>query len=335
MKLPRILPLVLLAPLSFASPPAADPAAADCDRVLCYFAGTLSKVEWRIYDPARGTDKTFLTLPEPDVVRWDSSMTRVEYRIGREVFEADWKLGAKPRHAVRLPEVRGMEDWWFNPDSSSWQLRTMAPLPGGPDRPEYKDCRDELWQSSRNGTDWHLVVADTEDCRGWYEGDFRPSFESDPRGGSRMRRAPAVTPGSLTQDLSPQSDGAERVESPPDCEFSFYFVPSRTVSQRGTMFRYCDCPPESPRTLHPVYLADREHGTRTLLCGPESCPEEISGNSISEECGLLLIACSIDTTRLVDIRTGRDVKLVGNSTGLRHGGLVMGIDAFWGPPLKR
>ena len=64
MKLPRILPLVLLAPLSFASPPAADPAAADCDRVLCYFAGTRSKVEWRIYDPARGTDKTFLTLLE-------------------------------------------------------------------------------------------------------------------------------------------------------------------------------------------------------------------------------------------------------------------------------
>src|SRR5207244_1276808 len=161
-----ILPLVLLAPLSFASPPAADPAAADCDRVLCYFAGTLSKVEWRIYDPARGTDKTFLTLPEPDVVRWDASMTRLEHWLGRQD-----------------------------------------------------------------------VVADTEDCRGWYEGDFRPSFESDPRGGSRMRRAPAVTPGSLTQDLSPQSDGAERVESPPDCEFSFYFVPSRTVSQRGTMFR--------------------------------------------------------------------------------------------------
>ena len=308
---------------------------AECDRVLCYFAGTGSKAQWRIYDPARGTDKTFLTLPEPDDVRWDSSMTRVEYRIGSEVFEAEWKLGAKPRRVVRLPEVRAIEDWWFNPDSSCWQLWTMAPLPEGPGQPGYKDCRDELWQSSRNATDWHLVIADTEDCSGWYDGDFHPSFESDARGGSRMRRAPTVIPNGLTHGLSPEAEGAEWIESSPDCEFSLYYVPSRTIPQHGTVFRYCDCAPESPRTLHPVYLADREHETRILLCGPDACPEEISGNSISEECGLLLISCNIDTTRLVDIRTGRDVRLVGSSTGLRRGGLVEGIYAFWGPPLKR
>ncbi len=309
-----------------------------CDRVLCYFCGSDTAAQWRIYDPVRGTDTLFLTLSKPGTVRWDSSLTHVEYLSGSDLFVADWRFGATPHRVARLPELPSIDDWWFNPDSLCWQLWRMAPLPEGPGGPLYQDCRAELWQSSRDGTDWHLAVADTEDCQDWYyEPGFRPSFGSETYWAPRMRRVPTVTPDDLTHKVSPESPGAELVESAPECDEPMYDAPSRTVPGRWIQFRYLDdAAPEPSRVLYPVHLVDRERGTRTLLCGPDvSCPEEILSTTVSEECGLVLVVRAPELTRLVDIATGREVKLAGSSVGLKSGGLVESIYAFWGSPLKR
>lgn len=309
----------------------------NCDRVLCYFAGSENEVQWRIYDPVRATDKLFLKLPRPETVRWDSSLTRVEYRVGNQLFKADWKLGTRPHPVARLPELPSIQDWWFNPDSLCWQLFTMIALAERPDGPRYQDCRAELWQSSRDGKDWHFVVAGAQDCEGWYyEPGFRPRFESGPGGASRARGVPMVTSDDLTHSPSPGSAGAEPIESSsPECDFPLYYAPSRTIPGRGVSFRYLCGAPEPSRVISPVHLVDREHGVHDLLCGPDPCPGEITDTRVSEECGLLLVSCGLGTTRLVDIKTGRDVILVGASIGLRIGSLVQGIEAFWGPPLRR
>lgn len=299
-----------------------------CDRVLCYFAGPPEKVQWRIYDPKSRANRLFLSLPEPDEVRWDSSLTRVEYRVGRAIFHADWRFGARPRRVAQLPPLAAIEDWWFNPDSLCWQLYTMNPLPTG--------CRAELWQSSGDGMNWHPVAADTEDCQAWYyEPGFRPAFESGPRV-ERTRREARRTSNDLSDALAPESEGAVLIDtSATECDQPLYYVPSRTVPQKGVLFRYLVASaPEPPRMLHPVSWVDREHGTRILLCGPEEpCPDEISGPVVSEECGLLLVSRAVDITRLVDIASGRDVPLVGSSSGRRIGNVVEAVRAFWGPPL--
>jgi hypothetical protein len=148
---------------------------------------------------------------------------------------------------------------------------------------------------------------------------------------------PTVNSADLTDDLSPESPGAEWIGSASDSceEFPLYYVPSRSAKGCGVSFRYMYAAPEPARAEHPVHWVDRDHGARLLLCGPDSCPDEITGVTISEECGLLLLACDYKTTRLINLATGRDVRLAGSAMGLRHGDLVEGVDAFWGPPLTR
>jgi len=307
-----------------------------CDRVLCYFSGLENAIQWRIYDPVRCTDRLFLELPGEASVRWDSSLSRVEYRVGRELFRADWKLGVRPRRVAVFPELPAIEDWWFNPDSSRWQFYTMAPLAETPNRHAYEDCRAELWQSSRDGMDWHLVVADTESCADWYHPMLEEGARWNPVCASHMRRLPTVTSDDLAPAISGDSDGAELVEdSSPECDEPLYYAPSRTVAGRGVLFRYLsDAAPEPTRPLYPVHWVDRKHGKRVLLCGPDvNCPDEITPVHLTEECGLLLVECTWDT-RLVDVASGQDVKLVGSSSGLRAGAIVLGIAAFWGPRLR-
>ncbi len=305
-----------------------------CDRTLCYFCGNDNGVQWRIYDPTAGIDTLLLSLPGEASVRWDSSRTHAEYCVGGDLFEVAWRLGAHPKRIARLPHLPAIEDWWFNPDSLRWQVWTMEPLAETPTRPAYRDCDCELWQSSRNGERWHRMIADTVDCAAWFEGSPPPPVP--PRiAALRARGVPMVTSADLTDDLSPESPGAEWIGSSSDsCEFPLYYVPSRSVKGRGISFRYGDAAPEPDRAVQPVHWVDRDHGARVLLCGPDSCPSEITGVTISEECGLLLV-CDYHTTRLIDVATGHDVRLAGSAAGLRHDGLLLGIDAFWGPVLAR
>lgn len=324
--------IFLAAVLSIFTPPEIL-AAQSCDRVLCYFIGREPAVQWRIYDPVRRTDRLFLKLSEEASVRWDSSGSRVEYRVGRELFHADWNLGVKPRRVAVFPELPTIEDWWFNPDSSRWQLWTMASLPEAPGRPPYEECRAQLWQSSRNGMEWEVVRADTQDCQDWYYPIVGPAERWSPDLASNMRRVPTVISEDLAPALSEASQGSELLEHSSACPFPLYYVPSRGSALRGVRFRYlAAAAPESPRPLPPVHWVDRKHGRRVLLCGPDRpCPEEITGVELTEQCGLLLVRCDGNSqVRLVDIATGADVSRSNGRPVLPRAGAV----PFWGPPLK-
>lgn len=211
----------------------------------------------------------------------------------------------------------------------------MQPVDSTADQPPDRDCYCELWQSSRDGETWHRLIADAVNCEDSFEGS-PPSPSAPPRVAAlRARRVPMVSSTDLTDELSPRSPGAESIGSSSDsCDFPVYYVPSRSVKAHGVSFRYVEGAPEPDRAVRPVYWVDRDHGERVLLCGPDSCPDEISGVGISEQCGLLLVS-GAHATRLFDLATGREVRLVGSAMGLRQGGVVSGIDAFWGPPLAR
>jgi len=306
-----------------------------CVRVLSYFCGDDRGVQWRIYDPAARTDNLFLALPGAASVRWDSSLTRAEYRVGDDLFEVAWRLGARPKRIARLPHLPDIQDWWFNPDSSRWQLWTMAPPPVTATRPEYRDCHSELWQSTGDGERWHRLVADTVDCEEWFEGS---SPRPVPRrvGALRARSGPMVSSYDLTDDLSPESRRGDWIGSDSDsCQHPLWYAPSPSVPGRGISFRWGIGAPEPDRALQPVHWVDRDHGKRVLLCGPDSCPDNFTGVAVSEECGLLLLECDYGKTRLIDLATGRDVHLVGGAMGLRSDSVTLGIEAFWGPLLGR
>jgi hypothetical protein len=141
-----------------------------------------------------------------------------------------------------------------------------------------------------------------------------------------------LSPDDFSYELSPESEGAETIESSsPDCDFPAYRVPSRTLPDHEVQFRYLFGAPEPSRMLQPVKLVDRKGGSQILLCGPDTCPKEVTGTDVSEECGLLLVDCGDQVCRLVDILTGLDVKLREHPTESKSASL----HAFWGPRLRQ
>ena len=98
-----------------------------CGQVVSYFmypfqGSALKQHEWRIYDPSPGGDALFLANAGGfDELRWDTTFSTAWYRSGKRLYAVDWKRGAKPRSICRLPGVKGLVDWWFNPDSACWQ----------------------------------------------------------------------------------------------------------------------------------------------------------------------------------------------------------------------
>ena len=147
-----------------------------CDRVVSYFlypyqGSQLKQHEWRIFDPSGGSDTLFLALPgDFEGVRWDTPLTTAFFSSGRSLYRVEWKVGAAPKLIGQLPEVQGGRDWWFNPDSSCWQYATLRGI--GPEAdPSRYWC--ELWQSSRDGSTWRRVHADTVDCE---DGETQNAF---------------------------------------------------------------------------------------------------------------------------------------------------------------
>ena len=82
----RISHIIWCAAVCIVSLAASSHASPRCDRVLCYFCGDESRVQWRIYDPASRTNTLFLVLPGTTEVRWDSPHTKAEYRVGDDLF---------------------------------------------------------------------------------------------------------------------------------------------------------------------------------------------------------------------------------------------------------
>jgi hypothetical protein len=305
-------------------PRAADAAsphlAKKCDRVLMHFPTIARGCEWRVYDAIAGTDARFLLLPgRPTEIAWDSSLARVRFEIGIDIFMADWSLGAKPKLVARLPDLPSICEWWFNPDSARWQfyvsleIKPKEPVPV--DRPTTSYSRTELWQSSGDGLRWHIAFADTEE---WVEELCDTETPRLPR----SRHLGVLT----SDDLSPQmfpGDDSEQVDKAESDEIEIiprYYVPSKSLVGRGIEAGVAQ-DVELNTLCKPVYLVDRRNGTRQLLCPGDG--STIEPARVSEGCGMLLIHCG-ESFQLIDLASGRQLH-----------SFASGEDAMWAPRLRK
>src|SRR4029079_11245095 len=107
-------------------------AAGPCDRVVSYlpypYPGSyVRQHEWRVFDPLKRTDRLFLAMPGFfNDVRWDTTYTTAFFSSGDSLYRVEWKFAAKPELIGRLPRLQDSQGWWFNRDSSCWQVAAMS-----------------------------------------------------------------------------------------------------------------------------------------------------------------------------------------------------------------
>jgi hypothetical protein len=281
-----------------------------------HFATTARGCEWRVYDPVTGTDQRFLLVAgQPTTIAWDSSLSRVRFEVNRDVFMADWSLGAKPRLVARLPDLPSICEWWFNPDSARWQLYASSEIErNAADSSSFS--RSELWQSSVDGLRWHIAFADTEE---WVEDLCETEIPRLPR----SRHLGVLAPGDFSPQMFP-GDDAERVdqaESGQEENGIFrYYIPSRSLPDRGIEASFVQ-DVELNTLLKPVYLVNRRNGTRQLLCA--SGGWMIDAAEVSEGCEMLLVNCG-DSFRLINLDSGRLLRSFPSEEG-----------ATWAPRLRK
>ena len=203
-------------------------AAESCGRVISYFRRSPQGWQWRIFNPLNGRDTLYLHVNEmPSSVIWDSSLARTTFQVERDIFRADWKLGAVPRRVAQLPPFSRVCDWWFQPDSLCWVLYTSHPTGRSlPSDSTQTLCRTELWRSSRDGMTWRMALADSEVC---IENDCETSAPKS----SLTKRAAGVSAGDTPswspnwEELEPDSGGWAG---------SRYYIPSKTDPRRWGSF---------------------------------------------------------------------------------------------------
>jgi hypothetical protein len=280
-----------------------------CGVVVSYFmdpyqGSGMTNHEWRVFSPSRGTDELFLACPSGfDRVRWDTTYSWAFFNSRDSLYKVEWRMGASPKLIAKLPEVHDLEDWWFNPDSSCWQVAAMRPIGPAQTASRYW-C--ELWQSSTDVSEWHRVRADTVGCEAedcgtwpWYDAPF-------------ARRTPSMTLQDLGRDATadawrdrivPFDTTKVAISDSQDSEWRY--LASGAAPQRGLAFRFM----ESNETVvsGPIYFVDLDHRTRRRLPLQPSDEAGWFECLVSERCGLLLVPGSAWNPLVVDGRTGRTV----------------------------
>jgi len=113
---------------------AAGGTAPDRPVVIAYVAGAWSEdydnchaCEWRVYRPQADEDVFVTALAEdPHAVVWDDRFERVEYRVGRMLYQLRWAVGAQPERLGILPDAWNPvgEDIepWLERTSGAWRV---------------------------------------------------------------------------------------------------------------------------------------------------------------------------------------------------------------------
>lgn len=285
--------------------------AESCNRVVSYFlfpyqGSLLKQHEWRVFDPTKRTDQLFLTMPNGvgaggfDGVRWDTTYRMVFFNSGDSLYRIEWKFGAKPKLIGRLPHVLDPEGWWFNPDSSCWQVAGMRAM-GSPDTARFYRC--EVWQSTKDVTSWRVIRSDTV----LYEsGEPYWPWSEEPW----ARRAPAVTLEDASKEASADAwfgkasgfDTATVTVAAENGKDGWHFIPSETHPRRGVAFRLM----YSSEILvsAPFYFVDLDSRTKTLISSPDDLDSWTTW-LLSEHCGLMLLPGVRGTPSLIDAATGK------------------------------
>ena len=283
-----------------------------CNRAFTYFRTSGGKIQWRVYDPASGSDALFLTVEGvPSEMLWDTSLSRVDFLVGRKLHRAPWRARSRDRIVATFPEKPEACDWWFNPDSLCWQFVTQRVDLHIPARlyPDASACRYELWQSSRDGQLWHVVRSDTtaldmEDC-GLSEGVS-----------SLIRREPTVTRDEFAPPLSEilrEDDHRFPPDSTTDSTgWERLYVPLASVPGVGVeMFYFWGR--SDWAVAGPAWLVNASTDSRWSLCRARSESDPHCFLMIWEICGLLLVDDCGHPARIVDARTGRDSAILSGS----------------------
>ena len=291
-------------------------AAVACDRVVSYFlypyqGSPLKQSEWRVFDPTTRTDHLFLRGANPDGVRWDTTFTTAFFTMRDSLYQVEWKLGARPRLIGALPRLSDFGEWWFNPDSSCWQVSAMSAV-GEQDTASRWWCR--VWQSNRSVTDWHLVRSDSVPCRDGDCGEWPWSEEP------WTRRAPAVTLGDAAEEASvgawmdemlPFDTASVAVVGPAGDfsdhgngdEYDWFLLPSETAPRRGIAFQFMAS--DEDVVSPPFFFVDLDRKTKQRLNGPEDAGW--STQLLSRHCGLTMTSGSRGAPTLIDSSTGKIV----------------------------
>lgn len=195
-----------------------------------------------------------------------------------------------------LPDRSDICSWWFNPDSSRWQLTCAHETGLSYTRGENTGaCFTELYQASADGMTWRLIASDT----GFVEMEGACGF--GPPRSITVSREPTL---SLEErDTDVRSDMIEVLDN--SIGITRDFVHAVDENARGFEMRYVDNVDSGPRT--PLYWVDRNANTRTLLLGPSESDSlnDSRGFDISAACGYLLVSTYSEPAQLFDLRTGR------------------------------
>lgn len=277
-----------------ATPKVARPAPS-CEHVVSYvlypYQGSeLQHFEWRIFDPSRGADELFLSLPSGFVgVRWDTTFSAAYFISGDSLCSVEWQWEAAPTVLSRLPEGMAVADWWFNPDSACWQLLTIV-WQSESDHDYYSKYFGELWQRSRDGALWRRIRSDTlgcadEACTQWEAADGPL--------GSRVRmigwESLASSGGSaaLTDEAARLDTSTVRLLRPEDDEEDWYYLPSQRSSHHGIGFRTDR--EGGTQISGPYFTVDLDLRSKRLIRTHGDESERWTYRALSEHCGAMLI----------------------------------------------
>jgi hypothetical protein len=101
------------------------PGAPDEILAIFYVAGDDTHYELQVYHPSEGT-QTILELPgEPLNIYWTRDFKTISFRVGREIFESDWRIRSRSQKTVTLPpesnDVYRQITAWYETDSEAWR----------------------------------------------------------------------------------------------------------------------------------------------------------------------------------------------------------------------
>jgi len=94
-------------------------------QAIFYVTGDDTHYELQVYHPLKGT-RTILDLPgEPLNIYWTRDFKTISFRVERDIFESDWRIGSRSHKTVTLPPAsmdvyRQIIDW-YEIESEAWR----------------------------------------------------------------------------------------------------------------------------------------------------------------------------------------------------------------------
>ena len=158
-RLAKVVLLTTQAALFFLSPSVSD--VREKTPAIFYVSGEESRYELRTYHPSRGT-RTILEVPgEPSNFYWTKGYRTITFRVGDDIFTADWRIGSEASKVVTLPPGSG-EVVWYDTGSHAWRYHEIKY--SAPEATESKYFA-RVFQYSQDTEQWEkLVDRETHYC---------------------------------------------------------------------------------------------------------------------------------------------------------------------------